>query len=249
MSKTSLFLGVFALLLSACSLPNSTVNPIAPTPTEMGAFSVTVTEQPAEVPSIPASAANDQCGNQYYPVVDGAEWIFNGPNGQFTNTLSTGSNGTFSITAQSDANTFLIQGVCLDGGYINLLDVPGASLSHSGDSGSSTMTTTSNDGVTLPGDIQQGDDWSQTIGVTVSAGAQSMDYVMHMTYTAVGYETVSVPAGTFQALKITQSTSVGSGEPTLQTLWYAAGVGPIKTQIDAGESIVTELVSYNIPNP
>jgi hypothetical protein len=109
------------------------------------------------------------------------------------------------------------------------------------------MTTTSNEGITLPGDIQQGDDWSQTIGVKVSAGDQTMDFIIDTTYTALGYETVTVPAGTFNALKIEQSADMGGSEPTIQTLWYVQDVGLVKSLIEVGETYVNELVSYNIP--
>ncbi len=234
---------LLALLVSGCSLPNSTA-----TPTPLGELQVTVTQIPAtEAPTQPVVSANDKCGNQYYPVANGASWTYNGPTGQFTHTLSTGENGTFTITVQSEKNTFIIQGVCLDGGDIRLLDVPGVSLSTSGEAGNSSMTATQNDGITLPGDIQKGDDWSQTIGVTVNSGGQSMDFVIDSTYTADDYETVTVPAGTFYALKITQSASMGSGNPTVQTLWYVSGVGMVKSETNVGEILVNELVSYNIP--
>jgi hypothetical protein len=221
---------------------------ISATSMPMGSSQVNATQNPAtEVPAPSVSNGNDKCGNPYYPVVNGAEWTYNGPKGQFTHSLATGIEGAFTIKVESGANTFIIQGLCMEGGDINLLDVPGNSLSYSGDTGKSTMTTTSNEGLTLPGDIQEGDDWSQTISVEVSAGNQKMDYTINSTSTAVGYETVTVPAGTFNALKIEQSSDMGGPEPTIQTLWYVQDVGMVKSVIDVGQPVVSELVSYTIP--
>ena len=218
------------------------------TPEDFGTSKVNVTENPAtEVPPQPAPVSGDECGNPYYPLKSGAQWSYNGPTGPFTHTILSSGGGVFAINVESGADTFVIQALCMEGGDINLLQVPGTSLSYSGQGGGSTMTTTSNEGITLPGDIQQGDDWSQTIGVKVSAGDQTMDFIIDSTYTAVGYENVTVPAGTFNALKIEQSTSMGGPEPTMQTLWYVQDVGLVKSVIEVGEIYVNELVSYNIP--
>jgi hypothetical protein len=247
MIKRLIFLVVVQILVSGCgpqtSIPaNATEQPSLNMP-------VNVTQNPAtEVPAPSGSNENDQCGNPYYPVVNGAEWTYTGPTGQFTHSLATGDNGAFTDTVKSGENTFVIQGLCLEGGDINLLDVPGNSLSYSGGTGKSTMTTTKNEGVTLSGDIQQGDDWSQVIGVVVSAGNQKMDFTIDSTFTAVGYETVTVPAGTFNALKVEESSDMGGPEPTIINLWYAQNVGSIKTEIKMGDqTLVNELVSYNIP--
>jgi hypothetical protein len=218
------------------------------TPEDLGTWKVNVTENPAtEVSLPPASSSSDECGNAYYPIVDGAQWNYTGPTGLFSHRLTVETGDEFTIVVESGADTFIIRGLCLEGGDINLLQVPGNSLSYSGEGGGSTMTTTSNEGITLPGDIQQGDDWSQTIGVKVSAGDQTMDFIIDTTYTALGYETVTVPAGTFNALKIEQSADMGGSEPTIQTLWYVQDVGLVKSVIEVGETYVNELVSYNIP--
>jgi hypothetical protein len=219
------------------------------TPEDLGTSKVNVTENPAtEVPLPPASSSGDECGNAYYPIIDGAQWNYTSSSTvPFTHRLTVETEDEFTIAVESGTDTFKIRGLCLEGGDINLLQVPGDSLSYSGEAGSSTMTTKSNEGVTLPGDIQVGDDWSQTLGVEVSAGDQKKDFTLDSTYTAVGYETVTVPAGTFNALKIEQSTSMGGPEPMVQTLWYVQDVGMVKSEIDIGELVVQELVSYNIP--
>jgi hypothetical protein len=231
------------ILISGCGPQNSS------TPTPLGVSEANATMNPTtEAPPQLAPVSGDDCGNPYYPVVNGAEWTYTGPTGQFTHTLATGDNGAFTDTVKSGEDTFIIQGLCLQGGDINLLDTPGNSLSFSGSGGSSTMTTTSNDGVSLPGDIQKGDDWSQTIGVEVSAGNQTMNFTIDTTFTAVDYEIVTVPAGTFNALKVEESSDMGGPEPTIINLWYVQNVGSVKTEITMGDqTLVNELVSYNIP--
>jgi hypothetical protein len=202
MIKRLIFLVVVQILVSGCgpqtSIPaNATEQPSLNMP-------VNVTQNPAtEVPAPSGSNENDQCGNPYYPVVNGAEWTYTGPTGQFTHSLATGDNGAFTDTVKSGENTFVIQGLCLEGGDINLLDVP---------------------------------------------GNQKMDFTIDSTFTAVGYETVTVPAGTFNALKVEESSDMGGPEPTIINLWYAQNVGSIKTEIKMGDqTLVNELVSYNIP--
>ena len=82
-------------------------------------------------------------------------------------------------------------------------------------------------------------------------------------YTAIGVESVSVPAGTFEAMKVEVVTTVninatfqGTTVPvtftSTTTSWFAQGVGWVKSDsvsdfgdISTSESI--ELVSYNIP--
>lgn len=230
------------LFLCGCG-SNSTPEPTPPLRVE-----VSSTESPM-IDATPTASMpeNDVCGNPYYPVVDGTRWVYQGSEGQFTHTISTSAPDTFTITVESGDDTFIIQGFCSEGD-ISLLNVPGNSLSYTGSSGGSSMTTTSNEGVSLPGDIQLGDDWSQTIGVEVAAGNLSQSFTIETTYTALGYEAVSVPAGTFEALKIEQSSDMGSPNPTIQHLWYVQGVGLVKSDIVLQDQTITnELVMYNIP--
>ena len=91
------------------------------------------------------------------------------------------------------------------------------------------MKTTSNEGVTLPGDIQSGDHWSQTLGVEVSADNLTMDFTIENSFKAAGYEVVSVPAGTFDALKVEMESTTNGGNPITQTLWYVQDVGLVKS--------------------
>ena len=243
-------LTLLALILSSCNLPNATV-----TPTPMGEWQVTVTEIPAtETPNQPVVSAKHKCGNPFYPIVDGASWTYsitaqeNAPT-TATHSISVVDDGSFTLTVQGDNSIFTLDGSCGDDGII-LLDVPGVSATYSGDGSGSTLSTTNDDGVTVPDDIQVGDEWSQTISVVGGSDGQlTLSATIETSYKALGYETVTVPAGTFYALKVEQNGSMTmNGTSAFEThgfIWYAQGIGTVKSGLD--DTYTSELVTYSIP--
>ena len=59
-----------------------------------------------------------------------------------------------------------------------------------------------------------------------------------------GPESVSVPAGRFQAMKVTTKVVQG-GAPVTKTYWYAGGVGMVKSMTDTGAvKSTTELLEH-----
>ncbi len=92
------------------------------------------------------------------------------------------------------------------------------------------------------------DDWQQTCIVASSAsscapGAVKAGTTTHA-YTVLNVaETRSVPAGTFNAVKV-QRDNVG--DPETKLFWFAAGVGKIREENPA-TGAVTELIAYEIP--
>jgi hypothetical protein len=259
---------IFALFASACaaqSLPSTdqsqpsspdsqvpsfelapTDTPL-PTPTQIQ-LEATVTTQEAPTPTSPAAFnPNDQCQNPFYPVVNGASWEYeNSSVGNFSHTITTGQDGAFTILVQTSDTTFTIEGICTQDGIILMNQSSSTTVSDS--DGSAQVVSEYQEGITLPNDIQVGDDWSQTMNITAgdfsAAGTDS--------FIAVGYETVTVPAGTFYALKIEQTSTLemGGGEMVSRsTLWYAEGVGNVKTltTVEADKTYESNLLSYNIP--
>jgi len=60
-----------------------------------------------------------------------------------------------------------------------------------------------------------------------------------------GPETVSVPAGKFEAMKVTTKVVQG-GTPVTKTYWYAGGVGLVKSMTDTGSvKSTTELLEHS----
>ena len=106
-------------------------------------------------------------------------------------------------------------------------------------------------GVTVPVSVKAGDQWTQSYKDLMSTVTDS--------YTAIGEESITVPAGTFTALKIQKNTV--SSAPNIQPVkidgfqWWAEGIGTIKTSfIITAKSVntttpplVRELQSYSNP--
>jgi len=60
-----------------------------------------------------------------------------------------------------------------------------------------------------------------------------------------GSEEVTVPAGTFRAMKVVSQVT-GSSAPVTKTYWYAEGVGLVKTTSEAGDiKYGSELADYS----
>lgn len=240
MSKTSKVLLWLVLFVSGCASP---IQPAA-TPTQailpVGTVLSTFTPQP-----ITNSGGDEaECENPFYPVSDEAEWTYSSSaGGSSVNTMSADDFGKFTITIAGENSTFTVDGQCTAEGIV-LMDTAGAATTYSGEYGSSTVATVTNSGVTLPKDVGQGEQWTQTINVT--AGDQSS--TIESNYTAVGFENISVPAGNFYALKVEQSgyvTVFGRKVEMHGFHWYAEGVGVVKSAMDGAPPV--ELVSYDIP--
>lgn len=199
----------------------------------------------------PAVSSEGPCDNPYYPIVDGATWVYETEEmGPATHTMATGQDNTFTVTVESENSTSTLAGTCTDEGIV-LMD-QGLGGSFQSDSGTSTVTTQYEDGITLPDDIQVGDDWSQTMSLIASSGDQSLSAEIVTNYKALGYESVTVPAGTFEALKIEQTGTMnmmGQEILTKGMLWYAQGVGSVKSEsgLEGEKASIIQLLSYSIP--
>ncbi len=235
------------------ALPTATPEPSA-IPTEIPQAQVTAVTESAPPPADPPQVSpNDECDNPYYPVVNGASWEYNISTGtQATHSMAVGEDKTFTLTVQGGDSTFTLRGQCTEDGII-LMDVPGVSSTYSDNEsgGGSTLTTDNVEGVTLPNDVQVGDDWSQKISVTGASGdgEVTLSATIETNYTALGYEQVTVPAGTFYALKVEQNGTMtmnnAGGFDTHGFIWYAQGVGTVKSGLDG--TYTAELTAYNIP--
>ena len=121
-------------------------------------------------------------------------------------------------------------------------------------------------GVTFPSQINLGDQWQQTLDFTGSVSVANEEAGAtgdaQMNFSAIGNEGVTVPAGTFEALKVEVDVTLNinatyegitlpvtfSGE---YTYWFAPGVGWVKASgtgrvLGSSFTDTTELQSYNI---
>jgi len=75
---------------------------------------------------------------------------------------------------------------------------------------------------------------SSTLVYTVTVAGQVTHETAHVTVLGGGTQTVTVPAGTYQAQLINENFSeITAGEPVMLTLqtWVASGVGPVKSTL------------------
>jgi hypothetical protein len=242
-------LGLF--FLSACVPKNITPSPVVATKTPFGIGQLHATEIPF-TPTEPSmvNLENDECGNPYFPVVNGAWWQYEMSTGASPRHSMAAVNKEFTITVEGGENVFTIDGSCTDDGII-LLEVPGVSASYNGENGGSTLQTTNDDGVTLPNDVQIDDDWSQTISVVANSGAMAFSAQLETDYTAVGFEGVFTQEGFVNALKVEETGKLSmGGEVALDFhgyIWYGQGIGVVKNTVDGSFEAI--LSSYNIPQP
>jgi hypothetical protein len=248
MQKLTVLLTLIAILASGCSAPASTPTPPPPATTGTSLFEnvddVPVTE------SAPMEAVTGQvtpgvlCKNPLYPVHNGAWWMYDLSEGSRPSlTMSVGSDNAFTITVQRGNSTSKIEGQCTGEGII-LLDASGVAAAYFSASDNSTLTFQNVKGITLPNNVQIGDGWSQTISIM----GGNLNAVIETTYTAIGYERITTPAGSFDALKIEQNGSMNMGGQAVSThafLWYAPDIGMVKSVMDGVSS--SELLAYNFP--
>jgi hypothetical protein len=235
------------LLLAGCSMPGA------------GGSSPTSTAS--------SSGRSGPCANPLYPVAVGVAWNY-----QMSGTTS----DTFTRAIQSvDSSGFTDQDTFSNGvtrtgkwncaaGDLTALDPVGDTTANVQFNGTnSDFQTTALSGVTLPAHVLAGDTWTQSLtltGTTEAHGVQANSTSdVTISCSASGSESVTVPAGTFDAMKVACQDGVTitvttSGVTLPVTInfsldsWYAPGVGWVKS-VGSGSGFDTtiELISYTIP--
>jgi hypothetical protein len=250
------------LVLQACS-PSSPESPELPT----------IEPSPgAALLAEPQALEAGLCSNPLYPAKQGATWTYQSTGGlsgdlRFTDTITEVREDGFTLSSQVDGRTLAQEWTCTPEGLASLSFGNGAAGGISTSGVEMDLTTSNAQGVILPQSINPEDEW-----------AYSLDFEGTMEYTdtvaetqgtasfafnALGEESVTVPAGTFNAMKIhvdlvleMQATFSGFTAPLMFTIptdiWYAPDVGWVKASSSGNifglafnESI--ELQSYNIP--
>jgi len=261
----SLFL-IFTFI-TACSSTGAAPT-TAPVPTE--------TTIPTEAPISPGAGmpvtGTGLCANAYYPVREGATWSYKsvgGPTGEFgfTDTITSVREDGFTLTTQFEDLTRTQEWSCTSDGLV-ALQLGGPSAATLNTQGMQlNLDVNDVSGVTFPNTISTGDQWQHNLGFTgkMSIAGQEGEATgnAQSSFTALGDESVTVAAGTFDAMKVQVDTNLnitvafqGLNVPvTLSgtyTYWFAQGVGWVKASGsgDVGgqsfsESI--ELQSYSIP--
>jgi hypothetical protein len=273
--KTHILISILlvTVFLAACSTPS--VPPTNPQSTETAQVSTTET---AAVPTgtlegNPTDPAGQVlCTNTYYPTRQGATWTYKstgGPAGEysFTDTITSARTDGFTLSTQIGNITRTQEWTCTAEGLaaLQLGGAPAAMLNSQNiqlDLDISNAT-----GVTFPSQINPGDQWQQTLDVQgnvtmMNEEAQATGNAQ-MNFSAVGNESVTVPAGTFEALKVEVGVTLnidasyeGITLPVSFTgeyvYWFAPNVGWVKSTgtgnvLGSSFTDTTELQSYNLP--
>jgi hypothetical protein len=252
---------VFSML--ACNL-GKTPDPSEPVPPTVAQG--TTESAPAVATEAPASGGG-ACANPYLPIVTGATWNYK-LTGNISDTM------TRSIVSV-EANGFTDQDVfgtgvsrqgkwkCENGSLTALDPSNGGSASVNTENVSVDFQTTELSGVTLPATVNAGDTWTQITtleGIETINGTQipAKNHFVN-TCTAIGVESVTVEAGTFDTLKVEcktdmaititmQDNPIQTNLTINATNWYAENIGLVKT-VSSGEKFnsTIELTSYTIP--
>lgn len=262
--------------MTACNAKPSLGTP-KPAATQPATLPPTATQAPPTETPVPATATpaqnGDLCSNPFSPVKVGATWSYtntvdSSPSG-FSTTITSVRPDGFTVTTRFDANTTADQRwACKAEGLIaQSLGAGQAALSLSIEGIKANLTTSNARGVTLPASVQPGMKWPYGLDIagTLTQGSLSANIkgTLDTSMEAIGMESVTVPAGTFNAMKV-QSTSTfkvsadyfGFSVPLTSgvnaTFWFAPGVGWVKSTETgqlAGTSVnsTTELQSYSIP--
>jgi len=212
------------------------------------------------------------CANAYYPVREGAQWSYTDTSSvsepfTWTDTITSVRSDGFTLTSQIDEVSRTQEWQCKPEGLVALELGGGSAGSLSTEDLNLDMQTQNVSGVTYPVEISVGDTWNYSLEYTgvMNIAGQSAEATgnTNADFSAVGVETVTVPAGTFEAMKVDLVTTItinatvqGTTIPVTftgtTTSWYAQGVGWIKsvgTGNFAGQEYTEtiELESYNIP--
>jgi len=260
-------IGVFLiiLVLAACSAP-----PALPTNPQSTATSPITATETASVPT--ATVEQDLCTNIYYPVRQGASWTYKstgGPAGEysFTDSITSVREDGFTLSTQIGDLTRTQEWTCTAEGLaaLQLGGAPAAMLNSQNIQLNLDINNAT--GVTFPRQINPGDQWQQTMDVTGNVTMMNEEAEatgdVQMNFSAIGNESVTVPAGTFEALKVevdvtlnVNATYQGITLPVSFTgnyiYWFAPNVGWVKASgtgnvLGSSFSDTTELQSYSIP--
>lgn len=225
---------IAALTLSACNLPNRhEVNTPAGT---------------VAAPTQGSTALSSLCSNAYFPNTSGDKWEYTGTDSVIgtynrTDTITDSSSASFTQETNLGNVTYSVTYDCSTvgltsrnpiqqyaGALLNNPDVP------------VDVKLTSNSGVSLPTRINPGDTWQQTADWEATSQQLNVNGRFVFNYAAAGYESITVPAGTYNALRVTTtiqvevtSFHVTAGSYTIVS-WWVPEIGLVKSE---GTSHVT----------
>lgn len=230
--------------------------------------SIPATEAP-EGAVIPTAQATNPCLNEYFPVKENATFNYSstgGPTGpySFTRVIKAVQENTFSLNTKFKDQDYIQKWLCKSDGLApNEMGATDATSILAFDK-FTNLTTANVTGFILPRTITPGAEWSYALDIQGTDKVQNgaMTGNVSIIYIAGNKESVTVPAGTFEAIaievnttidfKVATGTKVKFSADSIYTIWYAPGVGWIKASGHGklgGQEYVETIVleSYSIP--
>jgi hypothetical protein len=229
----------------------------APEPTAAPPTEAPPTAPPAEPTPTPAAAAETDplpagdCGNAFYPVIEGRtlRYANNIPGidaGEHTITHSDVTDSSFTATTDlGDGNVLTQTWTCSGEGLLQ----PEFSQLPTGEDVTLTIEFVESSGLTIPAadQFEPGGTWTTryVANATLSdAGTDEMTMAQttELSHTVIGPETITVPAGTFDAIRVETTGNVSSvttvggvSVPPMELpmsfiSWYAEGVGLVRQE-------------------
>jgi len=226
----------------------------------------------------PTAAANEgavtgACASLYFPVVNGATWTYSVTGGiqdfSYTDTITNVSAEGFTLNSSFDLEGGLQRTQawgCQADGLVALEYNGGPAAALSTEGLNAEFHTTEITGVTIPTNLSVGSSWTQTMDIegeiTIGEGMTgAATGNVSFAGNAVGTESVSTAAGTFDAIKVeiqqdfSLTANIGGVSMPVTftgttTAWYASGVGMVKSVVTEdlmGSTTTIELQSYSIP--
>lgn len=196
-------------------------------------------ELAAPSPTAEAASYDELCDNDFFPSDDDATWVFKGNNSKTgaysrTDTVTDSRGDGFTILTKLKDISYTQEFTCTEAGLINLEPAQGdfAAL-FSGPNGMIAVKREHNSGLTIPRDIVPESTWQQLLGWRINNPASTGSYTYY--YTAMGLEVVTVPAGTFDAMRIDVTINAQVDTPGRMTwtysnsIWLARDIGLVKS--------------------
>jgi len=264
MNKPSITKVLFSILLLATALACNLGAPGEPPGQPSQDASTAIPES--------SNTATALCDNPFYPVELNTTWAYKSvgsPVGEYTytETITDVRADGFTITSDHVSFTRMQEWSCTLEGLLALTLDDGSSAGISSDQFQMDLTTKNISGVSLPASIKPGDHWTQTTEYegngNIGGTAVTSQGTMSSNFESLGEESVTVPGGTFNAMKLkldltndVQLTMQGLITPSSSkfsmVLWWAPNIGLVKTntaaELPSGAYTETiELQSYNIP--
>jgi hypothetical protein len=241
MKKKYLTLGSFLVCLSlatsACNLP-----------TRRGI------QTPSGTSSTDGAAASlSLCSNPFFPNNSGDSWEYSGNDSltgsyQLTQSITNHQDSSFTQETNLANGSYSVTYQCTSAGLISDNPVEQyAGILLSSQNAPVDIQITSNTGISLPGKIAPGVTWQQTINWEATSTQINTSGRFVFNYTAVGYENVTVPAGSYDGLRVdttiqieVTSLHISLGSYTISS-WWAPEIGLVKSE---GTSHLSE-VNYS----